>query len=82
MTGPEHYREAEKYIASAQTKAHYTDGNGVSHEELALLRYAQVHAELAKAAAEVLRTVGEWFEIEEEAEEWCKAIQVKRKARA
>lgn len=45
MTGPEHYREAEKHIGYAQ--------NAGDHPatELAHLNYAQVHATLALAAA-------------------------------
>lgn len=77
MTGPEHYREAEKLLNHAELTDDVYDTDPVS---VALVAAAQAHATLAQAAAEVLRTVGEWFEIEQEAEEWCHAIQVKREA--
>lgn len=49
MTGGEHYREAERYVASAHNLAAEGD------EELAKLElgFAQVHATLAHAAAMV-----------------------------
>ena len=49
MNGPEHYREAETLLALA------TDADaGARHRDVAmLLRFAQVHATLAVAAASV-----------------------------
>ena len=66
MTGPEHYREAEKDMAAM---------NGKSPEGVqARLARAQVHATLALAAATGLQSsagVKDW-------EEWCDAASVPR----
>lgn len=78
MTGPEHYREGEKQLQDAKDQA--SDGfhdEAAVTTQLAIAHFAAAQA-AAQAAAEALRTIGEWFEIEQEAEEWCKAIQVKR----
>jgi len=50
MTGPEHYREAEKLLAHADVAIDegYSDRAGLMHAE------AQVHATLALAAATAL----------------------------
>lgn len=50
MTGPEHYREAERLISEMPA--------GLPHEDIAMLHHAaQVHATLANAAAAALPTV-------------------------
>ncbi|MFD4830195.1 hypothetical protein ACFWPV_10120 [Streptomyces uncialis] len=49
MTGPEHYREAERLLTMAH---HWTDGDGGDTElGAALAAEAQAHATLALAAA-------------------------------
>ena len=48
MTGPEHYREAERLLELASDKEIY------EHERLALLAAAEVHGALAVAAATAL----------------------------
>ena len=49
MTGPEHYREAERLIA---TLPEDKPAGGLSYEDMAMFhRCAQVHATLALAAA-------------------------------
>lgn len=49
MTGPEHYREAERLLAIAEAAEHLD-----SVQQGAVAACAQVHATLAHAAAEAL----------------------------
>jgi hypothetical protein len=52
MTGPEHYREAERLLAGAQNVMEIAPIDGLNRKECAVL--AQVHATLALAAATAL----------------------------
>ena len=62
MTGPKHYREAEKLIDDTLTE-------GLTLEQEALiLRHAQVHATLALAAAQAHAAIGPDAEL---ADAWC-----------
>lgn len=47
MTGPEHYREAERLVAEAEERRKRGDVEGISHR----LRMADIHATLALVAA-------------------------------
>ncbi|MET8475386.1 hypothetical protein ABZY90_19780 [Streptomyces sp. NPDC006422] len=51
MTGPEHYREAEKLLGYAAARDAEQRGDA---EDMSFLAEAQVHADLAKAAATAL----------------------------
>lgn len=50
MTGPEHYREAERLVSGAQNVVDVAPIDGLTRTECAAL--AQVHATLALAAAQ------------------------------
>jgi hypothetical protein len=50
MTGPEHYRQAEQILAEAENSAPDANCDDVA----LLLKFAQVHATLALAAATAL----------------------------
>jgi invasion protein IalB len=52
MTGPEHYREAERLLSGAQNVMDVAPVDGLTRTECAAL--AQVHATLAAAAATAL----------------------------
>lgn len=57
MTGPEHYREAERLMAEIRnTRAHNDETNPAA---ALLLAEAQVHATLANAAAIAMSAAGE-----------------------
>ena len=51
MTGPEHYREAEKLLGYAEARDAEQRGDA---KDMSFLAEAQVHADLAKAAATAL----------------------------
>lgn len=57
MTGPEHYREAERLIELARIARH-SDlyGGSIAPQDAMILADAQVHATLASAAATALGT--------------------------
>jgi hypothetical protein len=57
MTGPEHYREAERLIGMAR-ESHHADlyGHESDSQSALILADAQVHATLASAAATALGT--------------------------
>ena len=73
MTGPEHYRQAERLLRGIKAPGGAVVVDSGTAEVIAA---AQVHATLAAAAAQALKTVGEWYEIEQDAEAWCKATTV------
>ncbi len=60
MTGPEHYKAAERLVAHSQS--HTDQGNGADDKiaELAAAQ-AQVHATLALAAAAAIPAVKDWL---------------------
>lgn len=62
MNGPEHYRAAEKHLESAL--------GADEPDETAHLRYAQVHATLALAAATALRVTTVQFGDSDQLTEW------------
>ena len=67
MTGPEHYREAERLIAMAR-EAHHADlyGHSTDDQSALVLADAQVHATLAHAAATAVSSAAEtraWAEV-------------------
>jgi hypothetical protein len=68
MTGPEHYREAERLIEKAVHLSPAVDG---ADPELTAL--AQVHATLALAAATALHTAGVYLTLGT-SESWRAAI--------
>lgn len=53
MTGPDHYREAERLLAGTQRNGPWADGSGARVEPPSThdIAKAQVHATLAQAAA-------------------------------
>lgn len=69
MTGPEHYREAERLLAGAQNVMDVAPVDGLTRTECAEL--AQVHATLALAAVTVHHMVSTSVD---DREEWGKAI--------
>lgn len=74
MTGPEHYREAERLMSMCVG----SDGNPPPFGEPALDAYmqlAQTHATLAVAAATALMTTatGDWSASDQDREEWRRA---------
>lgn len=70
MDGPTHYREAERLLGVA---------TAFSNEPIAQSAYssAQVHATLALAAATALHLANEFYEVDDDAEAWAKAIDSK-----
>lgn len=65
MTGPEHYREAERLIAMARDEGGASGGMYSWHETqpAMVLADAQVHAILALAAATALGSSRDWHEV-------------------
>ncbi len=87
MTGPEHYREAERLIAQAESwanadtgwKAHLSTEERIAHR-MADLTEAQVHASLAGAAATAMQAAVDGSEPgrgSAEFHEWYQAAGVK-----
>lgn len=77
MNGPEHYREAERYLQLAEQEMADAAKGGARHIEASIplvtvaLAGAQVHATLASAAAAVNR-----FSLNEgDAEAWSEVTQ-------
>ncbi|GAA2772979.1 hypothetical protein [Saccharopolyspora taberi] len=68
MTGPEHYRKAEKSLKAAE------HAEGGSDTERYNLAKAQAHAALALAAATVLPTVTRFMGDRVAVTEWAHAI--------
>ncbi|PXY21146.1 hypothetical protein [Prauserella muralis] len=66
MTGPEHYREAEKLLALARE-------GGRPEQVMAEAAVAQVHATLAQAAACALPVLDRYYEMSDEAQLWAEA---------
>jgi hypothetical protein len=66
VNGPEHYREAERLLQSADEE------NFDSPEERGLLAAAQVHATLALAAATTLPTIVRQMGDRQEVTEWAR----------
>ena len=61
MTGPEHYAEAERLLASARDlREPRPDAGWMENEISAIQRQAQVHATLALAAATALASHDEY----------------------
>jgi hypothetical protein len=71
MTGPEHYREAERLIGERRKKR-----ERVSPDSGELLAEAQVHATLADAAARALPTVVLMMGDNNEVTDWARATGV------
>ena len=70
MTGPQHYREAERLLDLADDQAR----GGHDHAEAMAVANAQVHATLALAAATALNSsagVADW-------EPWCETTGWKK----
>ena len=69
MDGPSHYREAERLLGVAAA---------FPNEPVAQSAYdsAQIHATLALAAATALRTLDEFYEVDNDAEAWLKTASV------
>jgi hypothetical protein len=87
MTGPEHYREAERLTAQAASwmnadtgwKAHLSSAERIAHR-MADLAEAQVHADLASTAAtaELTAITAAAHDIRSQAiNEWFEAIDSK-----
>ena len=74
MTGPEHYREAERLIAEITHAGALLPQSRVLNagDHGGVLAWAQVHATLALAAATALPNVGEMFVVDHDA--WCDAV--------
>jgi hypothetical protein len=66
MTGPEHYREAERLIANAAALG-YGDGD---RDTSGIVAVAQVHATLALAAATALLSDLSTYDDEPEQKAW------------
>lgn len=62
MNGPDHYREAERYLARA--------GREQERHRDPFLLAAQVHATLALAAATATHLTGQFLELDEDAFAW------------
>lgn len=79
MTGAEHYREAERLLSDASftgTHGHPVNRDGdllQPGQHAALIARAQVHADLAKAAAAVLPTIVRFMGDNAEVTRWAKA---------
>jgi len=69
MNGPEHYREAESRLGASDWQRQQGDLEDAMHEAA----MAQVHATLAVAAATAANLIGEYVELEADAEEWLRA---------
>lgn len=81
MTGPEHYREAEKLIGQAENFRIEANGDWrddvTSHQVAdALIARAQVHATLAATAATALMASTETCWSDQDAEDWARAASV------
>ncbi len=76
MTGPEHYREAER-LANAAATADLPFGHLSSDETLAL---AQVHATLAHAAATALVATTDTRWSDEDVRGWARVAAVAKPA--
>lgn len=63
MTGPEHYREAERLVAKARALGGGDTYNSAQVRPRVLLAEAQVHASLALAAATALQETDGWREV-------------------
>lgn len=77
MTGPEHYREAEKILAACKD----ADADAATADVAILLRFADVHATLAVAAALAGLDAAEGpgggsatGRMTEDANEWARAV--------
>ncbi|MFF6904558.1 hypothetical protein ACFY9Q_01280 [Streptomyces sp. NPDC012389] len=73
MTGPQHYREAERLLAEAR----HEGADGVAYVRLENIAAAQVHATLALAAATAVDTGVNAFRDDinsADVEEWAAAM--------
>lgn len=71
-TGPEHYREAEAFLASAAATAdQYGDGAEGARQDLAA---AQAHATLALAAATAAQLADKYVGDGHHINAWCNVI--------
>lgn len=83
MTGPEHYREAERLIAAHTEALQFANANAPDGDSLrkaapmadALLVSAQVHATLALAAATSFPAVVAYYGGDEsDSREWARTV--------
>ncbi|MGW7435660.1 hypothetical protein [Streptomyces sp. NPDC054849] len=72
MTGPEHYREAERLLAGAQNVMDVAPIDGLTRRECADL--AQVHATLSLAAATAARLADPYIGDGDHINDWRTAI--------
>lgn len=81
MTGPEHYREAERLLIDSVNvslsdagRDHYEASDGASDYDYSYLLAAQVHATLALAAAAAYPAIRDYCGDESsDSREWTKA---------